>query len=235
MSRDESTISSEADPVVRVDPGSSRFYLSLEDDLMRIFGGERVKVIMERVGMADGEPIEHKYTTRAIENAQKKVEGHNFDIRKHLIEYDDVMNKQREVVYSQRRFILGGQDLKESVQDMAEDMVKSWWKLHGRANRLHRMGHRGLGEALWGSSGYASNSMRCLMLKKPSKVSREFLFEECKKAYEAKEAEITPEIMRELEKFIMIQAVDNQWEDYLLSMDYLKEGIHLRGYGQRVP
>ena len=106
------------------DPGSSRFYLSLEDDLMRIFGGERVKMIMERVGMEDGEPIEHKYTTRAIENAQKKVEAHNFDIRKHLLEFDDVMNKQREVVYSQRRFILGGEDLKGTIQDMIEDLVE---------------------------------------------------------------------------------------------------------------
>ena len=106
------------------DPGSSRFYLSLEDDLMRIFGGERVKMIMERVGMEDGDPIENNYTTRAIENAQKKVEAHNFDIRKHLLEFDDVMNKQREVVYSQRRFILGGDNLKGTAQDMTEDVVE---------------------------------------------------------------------------------------------------------------
>ena len=106
------------------DVGSSRFYLSLEDDLMRIFGGERVRMIMERVGMEEGVPIEHKYTTRAIENAQKKVEAHHFDIRKHLLEFDDVMNKQREVIYSQRRFILSGEELKETVQDMVTEVVE---------------------------------------------------------------------------------------------------------------
>ena len=105
------------------DPGSSRFCVSLEDDLMRIFGGDRVKMIMERVGMQDGEPIEHKYTSKAIENAQKKVEAHNFEIRKHLIDFDDVMNKQREVVYSQRKFILAGSDLKPTVFEMIEDVA----------------------------------------------------------------------------------------------------------------
>jgi preprotein translocase subunit SecA len=218
------------------DPGSSRFYLSLEDDLMRIFGGERVKMIMERVGMQEGEPIEHKYTTRAIENAQKKVEGHNFDIRKHLLEYDDVMNKQREVVYAQRRFILGGEDLKDNIQDMIEDIVED---LVGRFSneRAHfdDWDLNALVEALWGQFGVRFRFEDLPQTEKNIDGLREYILAEVRKAYDRKEAELTPQIMRELEKFVMLQAVDNQWKDHLLSMDHLKDGIGLRGYGQRDP
>ncbi len=218
------------------DPGSSRFYLSLEDDLMRIFGGERVKSIMEKVGMEEGEPIEHRYTTRAIENAQKKVEGHNFDIRKHLIEYDDVMNKQREVIYSQRRFILSGENLKGSIEDMIEDTVEEIVdRFSDERTHFDEWDKAGLIEAVWGQFGIRLN----LGSSQPSEKSRDGLVEyvtaESKAAYIRKEEEIGSDIMRELEKFIMLQAVDNQWKDHLLTMDHLKDGIGLRGYGQRDP
>ncbi|MEI8182568.1 MAG: preprotein translocase subunit SecA [Desulfomonile sp.] len=218
------------------DPGSSRFYLSLEDDLMRIFGGDRVKMIMERVGMEDGEPIEHKYTTRAIENAQKKVEGHNFDIRKHLLEFDDVLNKQREVVYSQRRFILGGHELKDAVQDMMEDIVEELVdRFSDERSHYEEWDISGLLEALWGQFGLRFDVESLPAEEKTHAGITEYLVQEIRQAYERKAQEVGPELMDELEKFMMLQAVDNQWKDHLLSMDHLKDGIGLRGYGQRDP
>jgi preprotein translocase subunit SecA len=218
------------------DPGSSRFYLSLEDDLMRIFGGDRVKMIMERVGMEDGEPIEHKYTTRAIENAQKKVEGHNFDIRKHLLEFDDVLNKQREVVYSQRRFILGGHELKDAVQDMMEDIVEELVdRFSDERSHYEEWDISGLLEALWGQFGLRFDVESLPAEEKTRAGITEYLVQEIRQAYERKAQEVGPELMDELEKFMMLQAVDNQWKDHLLSMDHLKDGIGLRGYGQRDP
>jgi preprotein translocase subunit SecA len=218
------------------DPGSSRFYMSLEDDLMRIFGGERVKMIMERVGMEDGQPIEHKYTTRAIENAQKKVEAHNFDIRKHLIDFDDVMNKQREVVYSQRRFILGGENLTETVEDMIEDMAEELTdRFTDERTHFEEWDLAGLNEALWGQFGIRFNFEALDPAQQNREGFTEHIIEQCKKGYALKRDEIGAELLKELEKFIMLQAVDNQWKDHLLSMDHLKEGIGLRGYGQRDP
>jgi preprotein translocase subunit SecA len=218
------------------DPGSSRFYLSLEDDLMRIFGGERVKMIMERVGMEDGVPIEHKYTSKAIENAQKKVEAHNFDIRKHLLEFDDVMNKQREVVYSQRRFILGGENLKETVQDMMADLVEDI--VDGYADEKKHFDDwdiTALTDALWGQFGIRFNFSQLQPEQQNRDALVEYILERVQRRYDQKEEELTPDTMRELEKFIMLQAVDTQWKDHLLSMDHLKDGIGLRGYGQRDP
>lgn len=218
------------------DPGSSRFYLSLEDDLMRIFGGDRVKMIMERVGMEEGEPIEHKYTTKAIENAQKKVEGHNFEIRKHLLEFDDVMNKQREVVYSQRRFILGGANLKENVIEMTEDLVEEIVDRHiDEKSHPDDWDLKSLEENLWAQFGIKFD-LDALPDNERNKTGiEEYIMELAKAYYDQREAEISPDVMRELEKFIMLQAVDNQWKDHLLSMDHLKDGIGLRGYGQRDP
>jgi preprotein translocase subunit SecA len=218
------------------DPGSSRFYLSLEDDLMRIFGGERVKMIMERVGMQDGEPIEHRYTTRAIENAQKKVEAHHFDIRKHLLEFDDVMNKQREVIYSQRRFILGGDDLKETVMDMIEDVVDATVALHADERLpIREWNLEALSDALWGQFGIRFSPESLASGRRGAEEVQDYVAKQAKQVYEKKETELTPEIMRELEKYFMLQAVDGQWKDHLLSMDHLKDGIGLRGYGQRDP
>jgi preprotein translocase subunit SecA len=218
------------------DPGSSRFYLSLEDDLMRIFGGERVKMIMERVGMEEGVPIEHKYTTRAIENAQKKVEGHNFDIRKHLLEFDDVMNKQREVIYAQRRFILSGEELKDSVQDMVEEVVQEMvTRFTDERSHFDEWDLPALIEALWGQFGIRFSFDGIPEKEQTREGLTDHVLEEARRTYEDKETAVSPAVMRELEKYIMIQAVDNQWKDHLLTMDHLKEGIGLRGYGQRDP
>ncbi|MCX5873962.1 MAG: preprotein translocase subunit SecA [Deltaproteobacteria bacterium] len=218
------------------DPGSSRFYLSLEDDLMRIFGGDRVKMIMERVGMQDGEPIEHKYTSKAIENAQKKVEAHNFEIRKHLIEFDDVMNKQREVVYSQRKFILANSDLKstalEMIEDLADEIVR---RFTNEKTHFEDWEIPALVEALYGQFGVRFDFSRLPESEQTEIGIVDNVIERMKAQYDQKEQEITPQIMRELEKFMMLQAVDSQWKDHLLSMDHLKEGIGLRGYGQRDP
>ncbi|MFC1835200.1 preprotein translocase subunit SecA [Thermodesulfobacteriota bacterium] len=218
------------------DPGSSSFFVSLEDDLMRIFGGERVKMLMDRVGMEDGEPIEHRYTTKAIENAQKKVEAHNFDIRKHLLEYDDVMNKQREVVYAQRRFILQGEGLKDIIPEMLEDVV---------ADVVHRFTDErssyedwdvaAMVEALWGQFGIRFDLDSLPEEDQNTEGILEHVLERARQRYEEREQDLGIGIMRELEKFIMLQTVDNQWKDHLLSMDHLKEGIGLRGYGQRDP
>lgn len=218
------------------DPGSSRFCVSLEDDLMRIFGGDRVKMIMERVGMQDGEPIEHKYTSKAIENAQKKVEAHNFEIRKHLIDFDDVMNKQREVVYSQRKFILAGSDLKTTVFEMIEDVAdETVRRFTNEKTHFEDWDIIALSELLYGQFGIRFDFMALPEAEQTEVGLVDHVIERVKDQYEKKEAEISSPIMRELEKFIMLQAVDSQWKDHLLSMDHLKEGIGLRGYGQRDP
>ncbi|MEE9517090.1 MAG: SEC-C metal-binding domain-containing protein, partial [Candidatus Adiutricales bacterium] len=216
------------------DPGSSRFYLSLEDDLLRIFGAERIQGVMGRLGMSEGEPIEHKLVSKAIESAQAKVEGHNFDIRKHLLEYDDVMNRQRDVVYSQRRNILAGENLKEEISRMIEDRVeplitsftdeKSYpeeWELKALDDSFFEL--FGLRLKITDVEELTQESLREMMLEK------------IHSAYEAKLEEFGAETMYELERFILLQSVDNQWKDHLLSMDHLKEGIGLRGYGQRDP
>ncbi len=218
------------------DPGSSRFYLSLEDDLMRIFGGDRVKMIMERVGLQEGEPIEHRYTSKAIENAQKTVEGHNFEIRKHLLEFDDVMNKQREVVYSQRREILSNNNLKETIREMVEDVVSDIIeaqideKLNWDEQNLEA-----LSDALRGTTGVSFDLKSIPEEDQNLTALADLVTEAVNKRLDEKESSIGEELMRELEKFIMLQAVDGQWKDHLLSMDHLKEGIGLRGYGQRDP
>jgi len=219
------------------DPGSSRFYLALEDDLLRIFGGERITGIMERLGMEEGEPIEHKMISRAIENAQGKVEGHNFNIRKQLLEYDDVMNQQREVIYRQRREALMGEDLKSSVEDMilelSENIADQYtdekifpedWDWKGIKETVLKQFNFRLdtpGEDVL--DGLNGEGFAQLLLDKALGV------------YQEKESAMGKEDLRELERFIMLQTVDNLWKDHLLSMDHLKEGIGLRGYGQQNP
>lgn len=218
------------------DPGSSRFFLSLEDDLLRIFGSGRITGIMDKLGMEEDEPIEHNMISRAIENAQRKVEGHNFDIRKHLLEYDDVMNKQREVIYQQRRDVLDKPDVSEVVQDMIEDIVDDvadefcqdridseewdWTEFKIRMGELFHNVPEWPEEELAG-------------LKKES--FREKILEFVRNAYKKQDEMNGPETQRQLEKLILLQIVDSHWKDHLLSMDYLKEGIGLRGYGQKNP
>jgi preprotein translocase subunit SecA len=216
------------------DPGTSRFYLALEDDLLRIFGGERLQNLMTRIGLEDDEPIEAGIISRLIENAQRKVEGHNFEIRKHLLEYDNVMNQQREVIYSQRRLILSGENLREEVLGMIEDLVDGLidgftdaktfpeqWDLAGLGDQAQKF--FGIKPTLDDVEDFTQDRLR------------EYLIERAVAAYEAREGEFGPDLMAELTRFIMLQSVDGQWKDHLLSMDHLKEGIGLRGYGQRDP
>ncbi len=218
------------------DPGSSRFYLSLEDDLLRIFGGERITNIMDKLGMEEGEPIEHNLISKAIENAQSKVEGHNFDIRKHLLEYDDVMNQQREVIYRQRREALTGKDLKPSIEgmiyDKAEEIASEFvderllpedWDL------------KGLNDAVFKIFNFKINIDADKLEGLDSQGVADLIYDEAMKVYNEKEALIGKEDLRNLERFVMLQTVDNLWKDHLLSMDHLKEGIGLRGYGQQDP
>ncbi|MEW6266103.1 MAG: preprotein translocase subunit SecA [Thermodesulfobacteriota bacterium] len=216
------------------DPGSSRFYLSLEDDLLRIFGGERIQGLMGRLGMEEGVPIEHNLISRAIENAQRKVEGHNFEIRKHLLEYDNVMNQQREVIYSQRRQILAGEDLREEVFGMIEDLAENLIETYTDEKTFPEQ---------WDLNALSEQAFKLFALRldltNVQEITREglkeSLIQEAKSNYERKENEYSPEVMRDLTRYVMLQAVDNQWKDHLLSMDHLKEGIGLRGYGQRDP
>jgi len=218
------------------DPGSSRFYLSLEDDLLRIFGSDRIAPIMEKLGMEEGEPIEHPLINRAVENAQKKVEGHNFDIRKHLLEYDDVMNKQRTVIYDMRRDILGSEDLREMVLDFAGEVAED---LAGRFSdeKTHpeEWDFEALSAAVWAQFGFRLEipETERVSLKQSDLADRVRTGAEA--FYSKKEAEYGAEAIRYLERMFLLSTVDALWKDHLLSMDHLKEGIGLRGYAQKDP
>ena len=228
------------------DPGSSRFYLSLEDDLMRIFGSEKISGIMEKLGMENGQPIEHPMVSKAVANAQKKVEAHNFDIRKHLLEYDDVMNKQREVFYGLRREILQNENHREMLLEMAEELVDEVlgdiasekiypeeWNIQALDDYMMRQfsvpikkqeGALEIGSAL-------SLPLENCDREKLHKT----IMDSIQSCYAIKEQGIDPNMMRQLEKMIMLQVVDNLWKDHLLGMDHLKDGVGLRGYAQKNP
>jgi len=219
------------------DPGSSRFFLSLEDDLLRIFGGQRITGIMEKLGMEEGEPIEHNLISRAIENAQSKVEGHNFEIRKQLIEYDDVMNQQREVIYRHRRDILRGADIKDTIVDMIREICEQIAQVFADERILAE-------EWDWKSIGDTIFEQFNIRMVAPDEDTldgltadglAEHIYEAAQLQFTAKENLITPEEFRHLERVVMLQTVDNLWKDHLLSMDHLKEGIGLRGYAQQNP
>ncbi|OGP89829.1 MAG: preprotein translocase subunit SecA [Deltaproteobacteria bacterium RBG_16_48_10] len=218
------------------DPGSSRFYLSLEDDLLRIFGSERISSIMDRLGIEEDQPIEHKWVTKAIENAQGKVEAHNFEIRKHLLEYDNVMNQQREVIYSQRREVLAGEDLKESVIEVIEEQAEGIIDLHtDEKEHPEDWDLKGLQDAIyqqfsfrWTLPSGEQNGLNREHLK-------ELVIQGAKDVYQKKEEEFGEATLRYLEKVIMLQSIDYHWKDHLLAIDQLKEGIGLRGYGQKDP
>jgi preprotein translocase subunit SecA len=219
------------------DPGSSRFYLALEDDLLRIFGGERITGIMERLGMEEGEPIEHNLISRAIENAQSKVEGHNFDIRKHLLEYDDVMNQQREVIYRQRRDLLMGEDIRETIQDMIGDKAEEIAADFADERTLPEdWDHKGLSDAVFKQYNFriAPFDKDTLDGLTAEGLSQN-IYEQAMAVYAQREKSIGPDTLRHLERVVMLQTVDNLWKDHLLSMDHLKEGIGLRGYAQQNP
>jgi preprotein translocase subunit SecA len=216
------------------DPGSSRFYLSLEDDLLRIFGAERIAGIMDRLGVEEDQPIEHGLVTRAIENAQRRVEGHNFEIRKQLIEYDDVMNQQREVVYSQRREILKGERLKEMVLDMIEDVGEGITAQYTDERRHpEEWNLQGLQEAL--RSSFSLELAKETLEGMSREDIRTDIIAKARALYEEKERAFGEDVMRDLERFILLQALDSLWKDHLLNIDHLKEGIGLRGYAQKNP
>ena len=216
------------------DPGSSRFYLSLQDDLMRIFGGERVQNLMLRLGMTEDEPIESGMIAKRIAAAQKAVEAQNFAARKHLLEYDDVMNKQRKAIYALRRGLLEGGDMRESVLSYVKGIVGTvmdercppevrqdqWDLVNAQNDVLTQFGVRVAPEAIQGLTREALE---------------ERVYDLLERRYKEKEDLVTPEVMRETERIIMLNVIDQQWKDHLLSMDHLREGIGLRGYGQKDP
>ncbi len=220
------------------DPGSSRFFLSLEDDLLRIFGADRLKGLMSRIGMEDNVPIEHRWISKAIENAQKKVEAHNIDIRKHLLEYDDVMNKQREVVYHRRRELLSGEPLKEDVLEMAAEMVDGIVAAHAdRAKDPSDWDWKEIDDAFFKQFKFRPNLRENpgdAKLDTPDDLIA-LAIERVQQLYAERETEFTEPVMRQIEKIVSLQTLDALWKDHLLAMDHLKEGIGLRGYGQRNP
>jgi len=219
------------------DPGSSRFYLSMDDDLLRIFGGERISNIMSRLGMEEGEPIEHGLISRAIENAQSKVEGHNFDIRKHLLDYDDVMNQQREVIYRQRRDLLMGEDINDTVKDMIDDKAEQFAADFVDERALPEdWDWKGLSDTVFKQFNYRLKEFDHDTLDGLDRegLSQE-IYDQTLAAYAEREKMIGTENLRHLERIVMLQTVDNLWKDHLLSMDHLKEGIGLRGYAQQNP
>ncbi len=213
------------------DPGSSRFYLSLEDDLMRIFGSDRISGLMSKLGMEEDVPIENRMVSKAIENAQKKVEAHNFDIRKHLLDYDDIMNKQRTEIYSFRKEILQGEGLKEKIFQMIDDIVDEIAFIYcPEEKHPEEWDMKGLKAAVFGIFSITVDNA-------PTGIDslRESLSSVIKSAYDKRESDIGNETMHYLEKVVFLQVLDAQWKDHLLGMDHLKEGIGLRGYGQRDP
>ena len=223
------------------DPGSSRFYLSLEDDLLRIFGSDRIASVMGRLGMEEGEPIEHNLISKAIENAQKKVEAHNFDIRKHLLEYDDVMNTQRDIIYTLRRGVLSGEGTDEIIRTMMEEKVDALidactdpkaqpedWEIQGLKDQVARL----FGVRLrLGPPDMGEEEFHAL---KPDEL-RETLKEEAWNTHEKREQEFGKEDLKAIERYFLLQIIDHQWVDHLQDMESMKEGIGLRGYGHLDP
>ena len=218
------------------DPGSSKFFLSLEDDLMRLFGSDNIAGIMDKLGMEDDEPIEHSLVTKSIENAQKKVEGRNFNIRKYVLEYDDVMNQQREVIYAQRKKILAKADLRENIMEMVEKVVDRTMAMYAPPE-VYSEDWDMPALIRYAEEFFAPYGM--LKADELGNLSREeldeFLHKVADEHYKAREAAIGSELMRELENLVMLKVVDNHWMEHLDSMDLLREGVGLRAYGQKDP
>ena len=220
------------------DKGSSHFYLSLEDNLMRIFASERVAGLMQRLGMEQGEAIEHPWVSKAIENAQRKVEGHNFDMRKQLLEYDDVANDQRKVIYTQRNELLMVDDISDSIEairfDVVNDIINAYVPLQSIEEQWDLPG---LEETIEGEFGIEAD-VRGWLAEDSSlheESLREKIIEEISAAYKEKENEFGTEMIRQIEKHVMLQVLDTQWKEHLAMMDQLRQGIHLRGYAQKNP
>ena len=213
------------------DPGSSRFYIGLDDDLMRLFGSDRIKGVVERIGLEDDMPIEHKMLTKSIENAQKKVEGRNFGIRKHVLQYDDVMNKQREIIYAERRRVLEGENLQEQIENMIHSLIEE--------------GVMSYSQDGFDAERFVEYMYNLFMPRGSIEVSDienlkteqviETVFEIAMKIYNGKEERIGSDRMREVERVVLLQAVDSHWIDHIDAMDQLRQGIGLRAIGQQDP
>ncbi|MBI6545265.1 MAG: preprotein translocase subunit SecA, partial [Cyanobacteria bacterium NC_groundwater_1444_Ag_S-0.65um_54_12] len=219
------------------DPGSSRFYLALDDDLMRLFGGDRIARMMERLQVPDDEAIEHGLVTRAIENAQRKVEIYHFNIRKQVLEYDDVMNKQREIIYAERRKVLEGVDMRANVLEMVRrttgNLVEQFVN---PALHVDEWDIAGLHQAVGSLSPLLGRNVTLEELRgRGVEDLKSHLLEQVNLAYEVKEQSVTPEMMRQLECFLMLRIIDQRWIQHLHDMDALREGIGLRAYGQKDP
>lgn len=220
------------------DRGSSRFYLSLEDNLMRIFASERVSGLMQRLGMNEGEAIEHPWVSRAIENAQRKVEGHNFDMRKQLLEYDDVANDQRKVVYTQRNELMQLDDISDSIEAIRADVVNEIINAYVPPQSIEEQWDiPGLEEVIEGEFGIETNVKGWLEQDSSlhEETLRQKILDHIVSAYKEKEQEAGAETMRHIEKAVMLQVLDTQWKEHLAMMDQLRQGIHLRGYAQKNP
>ncbi len=220
------------------DPGSSRFYISLEDDLMRLFGSDRLTGIVNTLGLEDNQPIEHRILSKAIENAQKRVEGKNFDIRKHVLQYDDVMNTQREVIYGQRKQVLNGESLRDNIVKIIERITDSIVNLYCAESHLAENWDwealKAYAKGVYLPEG-ALELTREQIVDYDKDSLREELYETAIKRYGDKEVEIGIETMRELERVVMLRVVDQKWMDHIDAMDQLRHGIGLRAYGQRDP
>ncbi len=216
------------------DPGSSRFFLSLEDELLRRFGSNRISGLMDRLGMDDETPIEHGLISKTIENAQTKVEGHNFDLRKHLVEYDDVMNRHREVIYEERRKLLAGEDLKKHVLDLIEHQVEVLVEANMPVDRHDEPNYDEILRAFGGIVGDAGISLRDIQDRSSEEVV-DILSDRAEEIYNRREEEMGQEQMRTLERLVMLQVIDKLWVEHLTSMDHMRQGIGLQAYGQRDP
>jgi len=220
------------------DPGSSRFYLSLEDQLLRIFASDRVSAIMERLKMPEGEAIEHPWVTRAIENAQRKVEGRNFDIRKQLLEYDDVANDQRRVIYQQRNELLEAVDIKDTIEAMRVDVLTDTIATYVPPDSVEEQWDiPGLEKALQADVGL-DLPLQKMLEDNPDlheETLRDHVFEVANEKYAAKEQLASADVMRQFERAVMLQSIDNHWREHLAALDHLRQGIHLRSYAQKNP
>ncbi len=220
------------------DAGSSRFYLSLQDNLMRIFASDRVSMIMQKLGMEEGEAIEHPWVSKAIENAQRKVEGHNFDIRKQLLEYDDVANDQRKVIYEQRNDLMASDDISDAIKGIRTDVVNSVIDEYVPPQSLEEQWDvPALETALEKEFGQPMPLKQWLDQDDElhEETLRSRILGEIESAYQQKEAQAGGDVLRHFEKAVMLQVLDTQWKDHLAAMDYLRQGIHLRGYAQKNP
>ncbi|MFH1782498.1 MAG: preprotein translocase subunit SecA [Candidatus Omnitrophota bacterium] len=218
------------------DPGSSRFYISLEDDLMRLFGSGKIAAIYDKLGIEEGQDIQHPLVSRAIEMAQKRVEQHNFDIRKHVLEYDNVMNKQREVIYGERRKILFDENVKEHIHEIIEELVESAIVLYFN-KELHKADwkYAEFSEWFWSKFNIRLSGLEDIVEGKNEEELLDYFSGVVKAAYEERQKKMGEGLLRHIEKMIMLQVIDSKWKDHLHAMDNLREGIGLRAYGQKDP